>query len=500
MKAFQLLIYAILYLGSITTKAQGTFNRAYDIDSGLELGAAISILDDGYLLFGTGSASINDFTYILKVAKLDTAGNLLWTKKYGAEAVSFSINYLASGLTIDNSGNYYASGVFGDTVGQQDLLVTKINDEGDTLWTRSFGGPGQEVGYSIYYDSTEQHLYVTGGSASFGPGLTNVAVWVLDTMGNTISTRFYGGGDYDYGRSIVKIEDTLYVSGYTSSYGKETEPFLMKLDTAGNVADLRFYGTNGQDSYAGLNTNATNDRLVMWGRLDTLQKAVFISQLDLTGEVIWRKVLNWFGFVYQAKFLSDNSLIVVGTSKGNPVNGSIIKLDSLGNVLWSRKYYFNDPDISSVYSICYLYDFEVEEQNGNILCFGNTLRNPAIGDSTGSDFWLLKLDNMGCLVPGCDTITEVGIQPIETTGAQVTVYPNPATYKATVLLNHGTPNAEIDFTLFGLSGQAIITQKHSLNPYGFGEWAIDLAGLPPGLYLYRIGSGGKAVNGKLLVE
>lgn len=501
MKSLHFILWITLCLGCLAAKGQGTFNRAYDVNYGSELGAAVYIVDDGYLMFGTGLASISDPVYVIKIKKVDFDGNILWEKSYGGQGTTRSVNYGAGGVTSDLDEYFYISGVFADTIEPEDLLVTKVNYNGDTVWSKTYGGPKQEVPYSIFYDTSEHHIYVTGGTESFGTGNVNVFVWVLDTTGNTVNTWFYGGGDYDYGKSIIKIDDTIYLSGYTTSYGNKSEPFLMKLDTLGNTTNLRFYGTSGWDIEAGIAKNHDNDKLLMWGWLDSLQGAAFISRLDLSGAIVWRKVIKWYGIITEAKFLKDNSIIIIGANNDSRSKGNIAKLDSLGNVLWYREYSFNDPDVSGIFSYCIFYSFDSNLPTGDIVAFGHTDRDPALGDSTGQDFWLVKLDSMGCLVPGCDTITEVGIQPIETSGPQTTVYPNPAKYSASVVLNHGTPNAEIDFTLFGLSGQAIITQKHNLNPYGFGEWTIDLEGLAPGIYLYRIANPiGQVQTGKLAVE
>ncbi len=502
MKIWQAFLIILLCVGTtLVSYAQNTFSKAYDINYGSELGAAAYKVVDGYILFGTGPASQTDPTFITKILKVDFNGNLLWAKSYGGLGITRTINYGAGGVTSDGNGSYYIAGAYADTSSEsEDVLVTKVSSEGDTLWSKMFGGKKQDLPNSIYYDSNRSLIYITGGTRSFAPGNLKVFVWILDTLGNTVNTWLYGGGVYDYGKSVIAMEDTIYLSGYTTSYSNSSDPFLMKLDTSGAVVDIQLYGTNGFDKEAGIDRNLRGDKLVMWGRLDTLQDAVFVTTLDSNGIVVWRKLIDWYGYIFQARVAQDNSIFIAGINKFNRVNGNVAKLDSLGNVLWYREYSFNDNTISGLYSTCYFYDIKLDTLNGDILCFGNTQRDPALGDSTEQDFWLLKLDSMGCLVPGCDTITEVGIQPIETSGPQITVYPNPAKYTARVLLNHGTPNAEIDFTLFGLSGQAIITQKHSLNPYGFGEWTINLEGLSPGIYVYRIGSGGKAVNGKLLVE
>ncbi len=108
---------------------------------------------------------------------------------------------------------------------------------------------------------------------------------------------------------------------------------------------------------------------------------------------------------------------------------------------------------------------------------------------------------MGCLVPGCDTLTDVGVEPLGLATLQVTVYPNPANGTVRVILNHGMPNATADFGLYDLAGRKVLAAEHPLNSHGFGEWRMDLSGLPPGMYLYRITDAGDRVRtGKLAIE
>lgn len=494
----RLFLITVFTSALLIVTAQTTFNQKHDFNGGSELGLAVNILPDGYLLCGTGSLSNTGSShYALKLVKLDFSGNLQWLKSYGGEGISMAINY-SGACVADFQGNHYISGFYADTLSFEDLMVIKVDANGDSVWTRLIEGAGQDLLMGIFYDTLSHQVLVTGSSESANQGVYSAVVWVLDTMGNTIDTFYYGGGQVDYGKSIFNIADTIYVSGYSNSYGNLGEPILMKLDTGGNLADRRFYGTAGEDYYANLTLG--NGKLLMWNRLDTLQGAMSVSTLDFAGNVLWRKIFPNYGYIYQAEFLIDGSVVMTGRTPGGRHVGHITKLDSLGNLMWDRSYSYNDPSVSGIFVLCTFYDFKLDKLSGAIVAFGNTQSDPALGDSTGSDFWLVKLDSMGCLVPGCDTITNVGIAPIETAGTQLTVYPNPAKYTARVLLNHGTPNAELDFTLFGLSGQAILTQKHQLNPYGFAEWIIDLDGLAPGTYIYHITSGGRATNGKLLVE
>lgn len=501
MKTWQTLMIIFLCVGALVSNAQTTFSKAYDLNYGNELGAAVYIVNDGYLLFGTGPADISGSNYVTKMLKVDLDGNVLWTKTYGGQGTTRSINYGAGGVTCDLNKYFYVTGVFADTIEPEDILVTKVNFNGDTIWSKVYGGPKQEVPYSIFYDTSNHYIYVTGATESFGPGITNAFVWILDTIGNTVETWFYSGGDYDYGKSILKLSDTIYLSGYTTSYGNKSEPFLMKLDTLGNTANLSFYGTSGWDIEAGIAKSNNNDKLLMWGWLDSLQGAAFVSRLDLSGAVDWRKVIKWYGVITEAKFLEDNSIIIIGASNESRSKGNIAKLDSLGNVLWYREYSFNDPNVSGIFAYCIFYSFDWNLLTGDIIAFGHTDRDPALGDSTGQDFWLVKLDSMGCLVPGCDTLTGVGIEPVAIDDIQVTVYPNPASGAARVIVNHGTPNVEVGFTLYDLAGKLVTDSEHQLNGYGFGEWLVHLEALPQGVYIYRIAApNGQVQTGKLVVE
>ncbi len=95
-----------------------------------------------------------------------------------------------------------------------------------------------------------------------------------------------------------------------------------------------------------------------------------------------------------------------------------------------------------------------------------------------------RLDSVYIEVRNCTGITE-------TATLQAKLYPNPTTGTLTIEL----PNVQGgSMALYNLLGQSVYQAT-----LAGGQTTLAL-NLPPGLYLYRIGSGGKAVNGKLLVE
>lgn len=109
--------------------------------------------DGGYIVAGgsnstdvVGNHGGNDFLII----KLDPSGNLLWQRCFGgisdeyAESIqqTFDGGYIAAGNTGSNDGD-----VSGNH-GASDVWIIKLDDAGNLVWQKCFGGSGGEIIYS----------------------------------------------------------------------------------------------------------------------------------------------------------------------------------------------------------------------------------------------------------------------------------------------------------------------------------------------------------------
>ncbi|MBK9599715.1 MAG: SBBP repeat-containing protein [Flavobacteriales bacterium] len=229
---------------------------------------------------GTSYLVGNESAFMLK---LDTNGNFLWARSpdsiYSEELPSSSEGY---SITLDASGNVYATGIFSGTVdfdtgpgnsyhtsaGGGDIFVQKMDVNGNFLWARSFGGIEDEYGFSIAVDASG-NVYTTGqyrGTADFDPGAGTINytsagegddfVQKMDANGNFLWARSFGGFDQDYGYSIVDASGNVYTTGdfygtvdfdpgtgtsYLTSLGA-IAAFVQKLDADGNFIWARSYG------------------------------------------------------------------------------------------------------------------------------------------------------------------------------------------------------------------------------------------------------------------
>ena len=114
------------------------------------------------------------------VSKLDSSGNFVWAKSFGAGSDDD-----ATGVAVDASGNVYTTGTFRSTVDfdpgagvsnltavQPDVFVSKLDSSGNFVWAKSFGGTSTDNGNAIAIDASG-NVYTTGYfyvTADFDPG------------------------------------------------------------------------------------------------------------------------------------------------------------------------------------------------------------------------------------------------------------------------------------------------------------------------------------------
>jgi hypothetical protein len=106
----------------------------------------------------------------------------------------------------------------------------KTNSQGDTLWTRTYGGSSTDWAYSVQQTADGGYI-LAGFTYSFGAGTStypNMYLVKTNNLGDTLWTRTYGGSNYDYATSVQQTADGGYiVAGYTESFGAGYADFYL---------------------------------------------------------------------------------------------------------------------------------------------------------------------------------------------------------------------------------------------------------------------------------
>ncbi|TKJ39892.1 hypothetical protein CEE36_10200 [candidate division TA06 bacterium B3_TA06] len=209
--------------------------------------------DGGYIITGYTWVS-GAGLYDIWLLKTDANGDTLWTKTYGGEG-----RERANCVQQTSDGEYIIVGITESfaTAGSQDLWLLKTDSEGDTLWTRIYGVDGGEfdADYGSFVLETPDGGYIVVGTKMCIAEEYASYVWLLktDASGDTLWTHTYHSEarwGWNWSSCVGQTSDGGYILTGSSSLPNEgcQGLSLIKTDTNGDTMWTRMYG--GEESPA----------------------------------------------------------------------------------------------------------------------------------------------------------------------------------------------------------------------------------------------------------
>ena len=210
---------------------------------------------------------------------------------------------------------------------------------GQVTWRRSYGGFGSDNALSVR-QTTDGGYIVAGATGSFGNGSSDIYVVRIDEMGEHLWSRYYGGVGVDVGIACRELEDGYIIAGTTAtgSIGGY-DMILIRTDEEGIPVWQRNYGSADWDL---CNAFAlVEDGFILAGvtyGVGTPLGSGFAIKTDLNGEVQWNYTLpaDQHSEFHGVIGTSDNGAALCGSvlaTNGNP-DGILAKVDLLGAEQW----------------------------------------------------------------------------------------------------------------------------------------------------------------------
>ena len=241
MKRFTLILGMFTLLLVSLSNAQQRWERNYG-GTNYDLGySAQQTQDGGYIIAGS-AASFGAGGGDVYLIKTNVYGDTLWTRTYGG-------TYYDGGFSVQQTsdGGYIVAGYTGSFGAGGDVYLIKTNAFGDTLWTRTYGGTSYDLGNSGQQTSDGGYI-IAGYTNSFGAGGYDVYLIKTNSQGDTLWTRTYGGTNVDVGESVRQTSDGGYViTGTTGSFGAGGDFYLIKTNATGDTLWTRTCGGAGYD-------------------------------------------------------------------------------------------------------------------------------------------------------------------------------------------------------------------------------------------------------------
>jgi hypothetical protein len=195
--------------------------------------------DGGLILCGTTNSSGAGYSDIYLI-KTNSTGDTLWTRTYGGSGGESG--YCVRQVAADNGFIAIgATGSFGE--GYSSVYAVRVDAQGDSIWAGAYGGTAADFGYSIEI-SPDGGFIFAGATASFGAGYSDAYLIKTDAMGFVEWSQTYGGSGEDRGFSICRSLDGNYmIVGSTSSFGAgKNDIYMVKINPVGEIIWSETYG------------------------------------------------------------------------------------------------------------------------------------------------------------------------------------------------------------------------------------------------------------------
>ncbi len=208
------LIISILFSVSIIQAQVDTLWTKTFGGSGRDVGLSVQqTIDDGYIITGFTSSFGAGYDDVWLI-KTNANGDTLWTKTFGGSNMDWGQSvqqtmdggYIITGSTPSLGSNGYA-----------DVRLIKTNADGDTLWTRTFGGSYFGEGISVQ-QTNDGGYSMAGDTWSFGTGHCDIRLIKTNIDGDTLWTKTFGGSNNEYVSEAMQTKDEGYVYNWMDEF------------------------------------------------------------------------------------------------------------------------------------------------------------------------------------------------------------------------------------------------------------------------------------------
>lgn len=379
--------------------------------------------------------------------------------------------------------------------GSSRYILHAMSSDFDSLWTTEFAGDFNQLSQntSAFYND---QIVIAGLIRDSQDIIQGITIW-FDKSGelDTIIDFDFEDKEIVFTNATIDEENDLLVMGY--SYNG---PF-------GSMSGYLKYNSEKELVYnwSGVGQVATSLPHPIVIDENIITSYEYLSKISIISIGI-DSTINW---AYQLESDLTEKITIFNVSKttngeilacgwyvdllGEQVlNGFVIRLDDEGNEIWRRIYKSvnNDGSINSseFFSIRELPD-------GNLLMTGG-VRKPHDynGDTLNyRDFWLVRTDEYGCIIEGCNDTTSVSGLLLQNN--VLSISPNPS--NGIIFVSHSfDTNKEIQWSLFDNTGREV---KSGIENAHSNEFSIDVYDVANGIYNLLLVCEGQRVARKVAV-
>ncbi len=487
-------IFILLLFGMTVAQAQpdSVWSRIFDNGQSETCQFGFETSDGNFVFGGRTGASSGIIYGSGWVVKTDSTGDTIWSRTL----TPGPFTYIFSGCEAENGDYVLAGWVNGypHGAGSNDFWLARISADGDSLWSRFYGGEWGEQCYAMV-PTFDGGFALAGETTTYRPGVISFWLVKVDADGDSLWSQVYGitpGFDARL-KNIQQTSDSGYVLvGHRPSTNTWSEDYwIVKTDADGDSVWSRTYGGSGTDICYSI-VQTPDGGYVLLGSTESFgdggpdSSDVWVLRIDENGDSLTSRVFGGEG--------RDEGRCIRRTSAGDYIIGGgasppdlwytdlmVMKVDSDLDSVWGIEW-GTPQDWESVKDV-------TEASDGGIILFGQR----RLSGTIDWDFWIIRLEP--------DTATQ-SAQFLTSPALQVLWlhpnYPNP--FNATTSISYDLPRAsQVLLNVFDITGRVVATLVQEMQEAGQHHINFNAHDLPSGIYVYRLSAGAASQSRKLVV-
>lgn len=397
----------------------------------------------------------------------------------------------------------------------------RYDTNGDTLWTRNYGDSTYSWNGWQVKQTLDGGYLIVGYTTS---GYEDACAIKTDAQGNEQWRHTYGldGIVIDAFTASVELPDGYLLTGISYPQVDNSEMYAVRVDTAGTEVWTHRWGGAFDDLrvHACLSQDGTVILSGGYGYASDLESMKpYLAKMDPSdGSLVWAHQYGAAMFsttLFAGKECPDGDIIACGVSYNvGQQQGLLLRTATNGDSLWMRNYAFHDSVIDQ--GSGRFWDV-LPTPDGGLIAAGDAYQpfNAPYPPGYSADAWVVKVDSMGCIVPGCQLLDGITEQ-FTNLGDALTLYPNPVHAELHVgikLPKDLSATGPLMLSVTSLDGKLVLQRQvptsswHSspLSGRGTGgagnEVVLDVSSLAAGAYSLHLSDATRWLAGKkLLVE
>lgn len=334
-KSILLIFFSLTNL--IGLRAQlNTYSKVYydSTEVGFRAQFSIPTPENGYIIGGNYSSNAGH------VFKVDSDGILLWNKQFNSSSILYpQINF--NSIASSNDSCYVIAGKTFTSLSTSNALLTKINGNGDIIWTRTLS----KTGYSLAIYSIQQTMdsgFILTGSAEINSNNNRIFVAKTNSNGVLKWLEIFDNNTNYVGTSVKQMPDSGYIviGGADPNKGLGSSFFLLKLLEDGKIDWSKKYNRN---NCLGFDVLISNNNLFCY----FISNKIELLKTDNSGNILWSKkygtlLLDPKKTNPRMHQLLDGSFII---PSGSYYHGTISKIDTAGTNIFAKSLQLNPIEI-----------------------------------------------------------------------------------------------------------------------------------------------------------